>query len=92
MTMTAAASALLKRVVIVSSHHVFAALRSRSERACLALSGSSTTIRSPPSPVAIPPTEVARRIPVAVLSYFVLASWSRLSAHGSGSRSRRTPW
>jgi hypothetical protein len=87
-----AASSLLKRVVIVSSHHVFAAARSASERACLALTGSSTTIRSPPSPVATPPTDVARRMPVAVVSYRVLASWSRVSCHGSSSRWARTPW
>ncbi len=51
----------LSRVDIVWSHHESTDSRVRSDWASSALWGSSTTTRSPPSPVAAPPTEVAIR-------------------------------
>jgi hypothetical protein len=51
----------LSRVDMVPSHHSSTDSRVTSDCASSALWGSSTTTRSPPSPVAAPPTEVAIR-------------------------------
>jgi hypothetical protein len=48
-----------------------AADRFASDKASSGLSGSSMTMMSPPRPVSVPPTEVARRNPRAVSSISV---------------------
>jgi len=62
MTMTmASVRGWLSRVDIVPSHQPSTDSRVTSDCASSALWGSSTTTRSPPSPVATPSTEVAMR-------------------------------
>ena len=45
----------------------------------MGLSGSSTIRKLPPSPVAVPPTEVAKRWPRAVVTNLRFSFWSPVS-------------
>src|SRR5579862_3487169 len=68
------------RVDIATSHQSIAFFRAVSDSTSSTLCGSSQMIRSPPSPVTEPPTEVESRYPERLLSKRLLAFWSPVSA------------
>src|SRR5262249_55086928 len=58
---------LLRRVMGVRVNHAFTAFRLRSDAASFAFRGSSMSNASPPSPVRVPPTDLAILKPPAVV-------------------------
>src|ERR1022692_2225946 len=75
-TTLAAVLGSFTRVDITISNQSLVALRTESDSTSFTLFGSSHTMRSPPSPVAAPPTDVERRYPERSLSNRPLVFWS----------------
>src|SRR5215467_10458361 len=85
MTMTRApVLGSLRRVDMVWSHQSRTAVREASDSRSVTEWGSSTTTRSPPSPVAAPRTETEREEPDLLLAKRCLVFWSGVSLKTSG--------